>query len=73
MSTLVSRGFGALARLVTRGFFSSLAPLVPTPDCYLGFDGKISGTDYEGNIHLYKGFQGVVTPIFGFEGNICED
>lgn len=41
MSTLISRGFGALQRIITRGFFSS-AP--PTPECFIGM---ISAIDAE--------------------------
>lgn len=37
--TVVSRGFGLLQRIITRGFFSA-AP--PSPDCFLGFNGKVT-------------------------------
>ena len=46
--TVVSRGFGLLQRIITRGFFSS-AP--PSPDCFLGFNGKITDS---------QGFQGLI-------------
>ena len=48
-ATIISRGFGALSRLVTRGFFSGAAP---SPDCFLAFNGKITGSEgFEGLIN----------------------
>ena len=38
MANIISRGFGALQRIITRGF-SSAAP--PSPDCFIGFIGTI--------------------------------
>lgn len=46
--TVISRGFGLLQRIITRGFFSG-AP--PSPDCFLAFEGPISDT---------AGFQGAI-------------
>ena len=37
--SLISRGFGALQRIITRGFFSSDAP---SPDCYVVFTSLIT-------------------------------
>jgi len=48
MSNIISRGFGALQRVITRGF-SSAAP--PSPDCFLGFNGKVTGS---------QGFEGLI-------------
>lgn len=46
--TVISRGFGLLQRIITRGFFSG-AP--PSPDCFLAFEGLIQDT---------AGFQGLI-------------
>jgi len=46
--TVISRGFGLLQRIITRGFFSSAAP---SPDCILAFNGKIQeSVGYQGLI-----------------------
>ena len=83
--TLISRGFGALQRIITRGFFSG-AP--PSPDCFIGFIGTIevddSGVGFIGTIEGSNGFNssidaanagfiGTLGDKNGFRGDICHD
>ena len=56
--TVISRGFGLLQRIITRGFFSSAAP---SPDCYEAFNGTITDR---------IGLEGVITGSVGFQGAI---
>lgn len=60
--TLISRGFGALQRVIARGFFSA-AP--PSPDCFLGFNGEI--TDKQGFQGLIEGGVTAVVGIINSE------
>ncbi len=85
MSTLISRGFGALQRIITRGFF--VAP-PPSPNCFIGFIGTIgldeSGVGFIGTIGDSNGFDGSIDATSagfigtmndnnGFRGDICHD
>ncbi|WP_372857643.1 hypothetical protein [Pseudoalteromonas sp.] len=81
---LITRGFGALQRIITRGFFSD-AP--PSPDCYIGFIGVIESPDtskagfvgrissangFNGAIDATNaGFSGTISGINGFKGDVC--
>lgn len=55
MSTLISRGFGALQKIITRGFFST-----PSPDCIVAFQGKIQEAGFQGSFATSLGFQGII-------------
>ena len=77
--TLISRGFGTLQRIITRGFFSG-AP--PSPDCFVAFQGEITPeAGFQGEIELnlaVNGFInddptaviGTIYPVARFEGII---
>lgn len=77
--TLISRGFGALQRIITRGFFSA-AP--PSPDCFVAFQGQITPSEgFEGEIELNLAVVGIINdadtavigaiyPVARFEGII---
>jgi hypothetical protein len=58
--TVISRGFGLLQRIITRGFFSAAAP---SPDCYVGFQGAITDS---------AGYVGLVTSSIGYTGLIAD-
>lgn len=62
--TLISRGFGALQRAISRGFFS--AP--PSPDCVVGFIGTITPPIGEA-----VGFVGTIHPLIAFNGTIDDN
>ena len=48
MANIISRGFGTLQRIITRGFFSGAAP---SPDCEAPFQSTITGESaYQGVI-----------------------
>ena len=84
MANLITRGFGALQRVITRGFYSSAAP---SPDCYIGFIGLIgepvldsvgfvgrisSNNGFTGLVDATSaGFKGTITGINGFKGDVC--
>ena len=65
MSTLISRGFGALQRIITRGFFSG-AP--PSPDCIVAFIGTITPP-----LDDAIGFKGTIYPLIAFNGIIVDN
>ena len=62
MANLISRGFGALQRIITRGF-SSGSP--PSPDCIVAFIGTITPP-----IDEAIGFQGTIYPSIAFNGSM---
>lgn len=84
MANLITRGFGALQRVITRGFFSASKP---SEDCYIPFIGKITIEDntsaFVGPINNVNGFSGelntkiaafngTMKDINGFEGELCD-
>lgn len=84
MANIISRGFGALQRIITRGFFSSSPP---SPDCFIGFNGKIEeDSNLSGFIGVLDdkngfagaldsqaaGLNGIMTDRNGFKGDLCD-
>ena len=51
--TVISRGFGLLQRIITRGFFSSDEPPPASPDCFVGGIGAI--TDVQAVVGVING------------------
>ena len=84
MANLITRGFGALQRIITRGFFSASQP---SEDCYVGFIGSIeedtSIAAFIGSVTDINGFSGAtnakdaafsgtITGNNGFKGGFCD-
>lgn len=71
MANLITRGFGALQRIITRGFFSASPP---SEDCYSVFSGKIEGRPeiLQGKIQETFVLQGKINNTLVLNGIIKE-
>lgn len=85
MANLISRGFGALQRIITRGFNSASKP---SPDCLVGFIGSIEfNNEPLGFVGAISGSSSFISAIDegeaafisnigdskGFNGSLCND